>query len=108
MASPYWFYLSDNEEIGDLPVQDHQHTQRRDILDAETEEIIDPRAVLAVEEDLLPQGIRLHSQLIIRHMSSAPKGISRPSATLSNRPSQLVLQPGSLAPARPSSSAGEM
>ena len=59
MASPYWFYLSDNEEIGDLPVQDHQHTQRRDILDAETEEIIDPRAVLAVEEDLLPQGIRL-------------------------------------------------
>ena len=40
MASPYWFYLSDNEEIGDLPVQDHQHTQRRDILDAETEEIV--------------------------------------------------------------------
>lgn len=34
--------------------------------------------------------------------------VSRPSATLSNRPSQLVLQPGSLAPARPSSSAGEM
>ena len=53
MASPYWFYLSDNEEIGDLPVQDHQHTQRRDILHAETEEIIDPRTVLAVEEDLL-------------------------------------------------------
>ena len=77
MASPYWFYLSDNEEIGDLPVQDHQHTQRRDILDAETEEIIDPRAVLAVEEDLLPQGIRLQLPADHQAHEQRPQGSIR-------------------------------